>query len=364
MGHGPDRAVGRDGGLAVTGFRPAWREAASAAFDLETNASVPSVVPVRFGDQVVPVYANANLSVYVRQPCNARCPFCVEELRPAARGVGLAAQRRVVGDDAAWLGALERALVATAPVGPTLAVTGGEPSHDPSLPAILRLLAAHGTRRRSITTNGSGLWVEREGQPVIDWITSTGTHHLNLSRAHPDHELNARLMRMDDGLGSHGLRAVLRRAQDGGTRPRLSCVLLRHGVADLDGVLAYLDFAADLGVDNVIFRQLMRADGVGEPSPVLRYSDRHRVALRALLDRWSQHPEVSFVRQVMGYYYYVEVWRYRGIDVVFEEADLDRLQAARARWPGVAFELVFHPDGALCSTWQPWDGRLMESCES
>jgi hypothetical protein len=28
--------------------------------------------------------------------------------------------------------------------------------------------------------------------------------------------------------------------------------------------------------------------------------------------------------------------------------------------PGLVHELVFHPDGKLASTWQPWDGVLLE----
>ena len=66
----------------------------------------------------------------------------------------------------------------------------------------------------------------------------------------------------------------------------------------------------------------------------------------------------TFVRQVVGYYYYVEVWRFAGVDVVFEEADLARLEETKQASPGLVHELVFHPDGRLASTWQPWDGVL------
>jgi hypothetical protein len=52
------------------------------------------------------------------------------------------------------------------------------------------------------------------------------------------------------------------------------------------------------------------------------------------------------------------VWRYKGIDVIFEEADLDQLKVARSRSPYVVHELVFHPNAVLASSWQPWDGVL------
>jgi hypothetical protein len=98
-------------------------------------------------------------------------------------------------------------------------------------------------------------------------------------------------------------------------------------------------------------------------SPQTRYADEHHVSLEPLLEQVSADPRFSFVRQVLGYYYYVEVWRCAGIDVVFEEADLAQLEARKR--PGLVHELVFHPDGTLASTWQPWDGvigRLMVDC--
>jgi hypothetical protein len=182
-------------------------------------------------------------------------------------------------------------------------------------------------------------------------------------------------------------------------------VLLRGGIDSLDGVLRYLDFAAALGVDNVIFRQLMKTDPrTAATNHVVRYSDARRVPLEPLLEEISRRgggfrsakgrpfPErkatmtgpvaqasrlwstggtpvplgcltgrdarFEFQRQIMGYYYYVEVWRCAGIDVVFEEADLARLEQTKRDDPELIHELVFHPNARLASTWQPWDGIL------
>ena len=68
----------------------------------------------------------------------------------------------------------------------------------------------------------------------------------------------------------------------------------------------------------------------------------------------------------MGYYYYVEVYHYRKpgqnrIDVVFEEADLSFIEIQKQiniENP-IIYELIFHPNGHLCSTWQPWDGIIL-----
>jgi molybdenum cofactor biosynthesis enzyme MoaA len=340
-------------------FVDQWRRRKSAAFDLEGNSTAGRVVEFELWGRPVRVYANANLSVYSAQPCNARCPFCVEELRPASRGTELDRQKTVEHDDHCYFERLDRVLEALRPLDPSVSVTGGEPSIDPRLPGTLGLLQRHGARKRTMTTNGSGLLDMRQGRRVLDWITTSGVRHLNISRAHPDQETNARLMRLADGLTPVQLRQVAASARAGGTRVRLSCVLVRGAIDDFAGVLGYLDFAASLGIDNVIFRQLMKTDpATAAPNFVVRFSDERRVALEPILDEVSHDGRFEFQRQVVGYYYYVEVWRYAHLDVVFEEADLDHLEAARRTRPGVLHELVFHPNGRLCSTWQPWDGVL------
>jgi molybdenum cofactor biosynthesis enzyme MoaA len=337
----------------------ALRRRKSAAFDIERTSSARRVVEFELWGRPVRVYANANLSIYSAQPCNARCPFCVEELRPASRGRELAFQRKVERDDRAYFDRLDRTLDGLRPLDPSVSVTGGEPSIDPRLPAILRCLAGHGARKLTVTTNGSGLLDARDGRQVLDWVTAAGVRHLNISRAHPDGVRNARLMGLENGLSLDGLREVACRASAAGTRVRLSCVLVRGAIDELDGVLAYLDFAASLGIDNVIFRQLMRTDpDTATRNHVVRFSDARRAPLEPILDRVSADPRFAFGRQIVGYYYYVEVWRYGDMDVVFEEADLARLEAAKRADPGLIHELVFHPNAALASTWQPWDGVL------
>jgi len=105
----------------------------------------------------------------------------------------------------------------------------------------------------------------------------------------------------------------------------------------------------------------MQADAPSKaPEGVIHYCDRMRVRLGPILESLANHPAFTFQKQILGYYYYVEVWRWRGIDVVFEEADLQQIEVVRRRNAEIIHELVFHPDGTLASTWQPWDGVLLD----
>lgn len=328
-------------------------------------------MPVRIFGHARRLYGNANLSIYSRQRCNARCAFCVEELRPASRGVRLERQRAVETDDARYLRALDRTLAEVGGLVRSVSVTGGEPSRDPLLAEILRRVAPLRHLRRTMTTNGSGLWLPRDGSPVIAHVVAAGLDHLNISRAHPDHAENGRLMGMrgaveaGGGLSDDALRAAIAMAEAGGVSVRLSCVLLRDGVETLADVHDYLAFAARLGVRHVIFRELMRPDATKVlPGGVARYSERQRVPMRPLLAALDRDPRFRPVRQIVGYYYYVEVYRTTAfgneMSVTFEAADLSRIERRRAAEPDLVHELVFHPSGALASTWQPWDGLLEE----
>lgn len=353
-------------------FEPAWRAAPRAAFDLERTATGRGTVALRIGERVHQVYRNANFSIYSGQRCNARCPFCVEELRPLSRGLELVDQKRFEPDDERYFSRLEAALDAVAPLEPSVSITGGEPSIDPRLPAIVDLLARRGARKRTMTTNASGLLRPSGAGDVLDRVLAAGLEHLNISRAHPDFAVNQRIMGTERPISDGGLAEVVARCAAAGVRVRLSCVLLRDRIDDIEGCLAYLDQAAAWGVDNVIFRQLMRYDAATvQRNVVTRFSDGRRAPMGPILDvirpgdaTLPGHPRFTFVRQVLGYYYYVEVYRYAGprgpIDVCFEGADLADIQAdARARSTPVVHELIFHPDTTLCSTWQPWDGILL-----
>ena len=137
----------------------------------------------------------------------------------------------------------------------------------------------------------------------------------------------------------------------------------------------YLDFAGGKPQNEETGTRLSSlmhyaADTV-QPNYVTRYSDGWRAPMAPILEaiRPSEptatgHPRFTFVRQVLGYYYAVEVYRYDGprgpMNVCIEGADLADIERDRRRRDDpVIHELVFHPDASLCSTWQPWDGRIL-----
>ena len=111
--------------LVHSTFNDTWRRQKSAAFDLYENSTAQNVVRFDLWGRPVTLYANANLSIYSAQRCNAACRFCVEELRPLSRGRLLQLQKTTEPDDTRYFRALENTLEALAPLSPTLSITGG-----------------------------------------------------------------------------------------------------------------------------------------------------------------------------------------------------------------------------------------------
>lgn len=338
-----------------------YRAAGPAAFDLAATSSAGGAFAARIFGLPCRLYANANLSLVLRQRCNARCPFCVEELRPASRGLAWDRQRALQADDGAWLGGLDATLAELTPLVRSVSITGGEPSRDPLLPVVLARVGPLRQLRRTMTSNASGLQDVVAGRRQIDHVVAAGLDHLNLSRAHDDADRNARLMAMADGLSDAALADVCATAARGGVAVRLSCVLLADGVATRDDVERYLDFAADMGVARVIFRELMQEDpAAARGGGVVRYCARQRVPMRPLLAALDGDARYRPLRQVVGYYYYVEVFETmragRPMRVAFEAADLAWIARQRQAAPGLVHELIFHPSGRLSSSWTEEDG--------
>lgn len=79
---------------------------------------------------------------------------------------------------------------------------GGEPTKSRRLVPILRLIEKYGYRKRTLTTNGSGLFDIVEGKPILQHITDNHFQHLNISKAHFD--VYDTILMIGDASGKEG----------------------------------------------------------------------------------------------------------------------------------------------------------------
>lgn len=318
-----------------------------------------------FGGKEKSVYENANLSIFVNESCNADCKFCVDQLRYEGKGKTFVKGR--IADDEEYFARLEEVLNTLRPLNTSISITGGEPTKSKRLPRILQLVAKYNFRKRVITTNGSGLLDKIAGKRVIDHIVENGFRHLNISKTHYIEKINAEVMQYDNSYFTNEQMAeVVRVALSGNVRPRLSCLLLKSGIHDVDGMMRYMDFFGAMGVDNIIFRETMDYDVTAMLNlPKMRFLDENKVTLNDVWRNIDLMPEVfEPIVQVLGYYYYCEVYKYKGIDMVTESANLAAIDPQKAKNPNMVFEMVFHPNGNLNGSWMEEEDVLLQYTNS
>ncbi|MBM3199529.1 radical SAM protein [Candidatus Woesearchaeota archaeon] len=307
-------------------------------------------------------YGNVNLSVFVSDYCNASCNFCVAQLRYFHDGVDYI--KPVITDEKEYYGKLKVMLDTVKPLDPSVSLTGGEPTLDPKLPMILNILDSYNVRKRTITTNGSGLLKKVKGSndTILDRLADYKLQHLNISRAHYDEKTNDRIMGLKNPpLSDSELEEIIRISNENNIRPRLSCILIKEGVNSVKEMVKYMDWAESIGIDNVVFRQLMKFDEkTVKPGRIPDFCKSQGVNLIPLWESLDKDERFSFTTQILGYYYYVEVFKYKNIDMVSEMADLTLIEKEKERslkktnGVPVIYELVFHPNGNLCGSWREW----------
>jgi hypothetical protein len=144
-------------------------------------------------------------------------------------------------------------------------------------------------------------------------------------------------------------------------------VLLKDYVSNISEMKKYMDFASKHKIDNVVFRELMnynesKIDGVNLTH---KFSKSQRIYLQDIWEEIDNDPSFQFENQVLGYYYYVEVYKYNNIDMVSESANIANIEKEKKRSLEstenipVVYEMVFHPNGFLNGSWREWEDYLL-----
>ena len=183
------------------------------------------------------VYKNLNLSIFVDDECNADCRFCVAQLRYEHRKQLY--RKEHIAEDTQYLARLREVLEAVRPLNPSVSITGGEPTISPKLFPVICLVDELGFRKRTITTNGSGLLSIVEGKTIAEHLMERKFDHLNISRACVDEEKNKKIMRYGAEkayCSNEDIKRIAGILQTGNMRIRMSCILLQSAVKDTAGI--------------------------------------------------------------------------------------------------------------------------------
>jgi len=328
------------------------------AYDIKEKRLVPFDV----GGREYLVYDNVNLSIFLTDSCNADCKFCVAKLRYLNHGEQFI--KPCIKNDDVYYEQLDKILHIVKPLNPSISLTGGEPTISHRLPKVLEILDSHNVRKRTITTNGTGLLKKLKGdsKTVLDRLIEYKLMHLNISKTHYNNKRNLELMALEyNEMSNDDLKKIVEISKAHDVRPRMSCVLLKESINTLSQMVEYMEWHRQIGIDNVVFRQLMQFDGEKVRNDnILRYNHDNFVSLHSIWEEIDDDNRFDFQNWVLGYYYYVEVYKYKNIAMVSEMADLTMIEKQkeliyRQLGKNVIYEMVFHPNGNLCGSWREWN---------
>jgi len=313
-----------------------------------------------FNGKIKKVYSNVNLSIFIDDYCNADCKFCVAQLRFENRN--LTFKKGKINDDDDYFDRVEALLKSLKSINPSISITGGEPSKSKKLPRLLKLINKYGYRKRTLTTNGSGLFDMMEGKTVLQHIIDNNFQHINISKTHYNEDINKKIMRYDHSYCSNeDLETIATISLANGLRPRLSCLLLKEGISNLDDMILYMNFYQKLGFDNIIFRELMDYDMESMSNiEKINYNNLNKIKLNSIWEEINKNKKFTPIRDLLGYYYHVKVYKYKNIDFVSESANLVKLYDEKEKHKDIVYEMVIHPNGNLNGSWVDSEDILVD----
>ena len=298
------------------------------------------------------VYKNFNFSIFITDYCNADCKFCVAQLRYQHKNAMY--RKEHIKDNKEYLRRLEEVLKVIRPLNPSVSITGGEPTLSPILVDVIELIEKYNFRKRTITTNGSGLLKVIKGKTIIQHLIDNHFDHLNISRVSHIDSKNREIMRYnskDSYCSMDMLKQILEITNNSTLNHRISCLLLKESVNDVTAMKEYIDFYSKMGAKNFIFRELMDYDKTAINTEKMQYCDANKVKLYDVWHQFKKYPEFKPYLNVLGYYYYVEIYKYNNITVASESADLRIQDREKQKNPNIVYETVFHNNGNLCASW-------------
>jgi hypothetical protein len=292
------------------------------------------------------------------QPCSARCRFCSENLRDT-RGARSSSALRPRQDYFTNLALALRELEGL-PIGYSL--SGLETTDDPHwMERMLDTLQQHASRstvtERVLYTNGAGFADPVRRESTLTRFIGFDLDWSEVSRHHFDEHANQAIMRFRDGIAAREQDLFERSMRTLAARipVKLVCIVQRTGIADADLVMRYLDWARELGVAAVIFREFSQLSDAYVMNNTARYVSQSRVPMIGLVQQVLDHATLgrglAFHRATEGYYFWNLISHYREMDVTFEASDYARMHAMHDS--GRIYKLVFHTNGNLCAGWNP-----------
>jgi MoaA/NifB/PqqE/SkfB family radical SAM enzyme len=248
---------------------------------------------------------NPNFSVVTKGGCNAKCPFCFSNKAVTPSPTYMKDLTRVVSNMPAEFN--------------RVSVTGGEPTMDPDLPAMLDLLGGR-FDKIVLNTNGHKL-AELFTKPEIMNI-----NHINISRHGIGKDANDACMQADT-IKDDVLETLLEGLSAKGIDATLTCVIDDSMAPAF--IREYIAYAKMLGAPSVCFRKKVEKGSTLEPSKLEQHYLNYKII---------EHDACPVCR--------TDVRLIQGMRTLWKAGCVEPSDVLE-----LVYELVFQQDGRLTGDW-------------
>lgn len=292
------------------------------------------------------IYKNFNFTIFIDSYCNADCKFCIEQIKTKNSGI---IEKQRLDEKQQYIKRLDHALGKIRELNPSVSVTGGEPLLCPYFKDVMRLLKKYQFRKTVITTNGSDILNH------IDEIIDAGISHVNFSRPHFDPAIIQNIMRFKDEHFAdyfEELKMAIEKLEAAGVRTRFNCIISKAGINSVESMKNYMDYVRTLGCKHVVFRELMSFnEDTAMNEEKKAFARDNRVYINNLWSQIDDDEDFRYSMNMQGHYYYIEIYEYKDMVMVSERANLKCLEDNHDKNENYIYEMVFHPNGNLCTGW-------------
>lgn len=223
----------------------------------------------------------------IAKACQAACPFCFSEtsvsLEQSQSTLDLSRINLILQEGKRR--GVERVVI----------TGGGEPGIlSQSVLKKMIKLSADNVTKVVLITNGFHLGKldkQKRMESLVE-IAESGLYTLAISRHHWDSKINQSIMNLDTRTDAIVRTWSENRAVLQTLKLRLICVLQKGGVEDISSIAAYLDWASNLGIEEVCFKELYVSttlESVYHNSQANDWSYQHQIPLSVVMEFVKQH---------------------------------------------------------------------------
>lgn len=271
------------------------------------------------------VDSHSQIMIYPTIKCNADCDFCLNKFDKSL------CQCKENLTEEQYMNKLDNVFKTLKELKLYISICGGEPSLSPLTVKILKLAKKYSINHRIFATNGSGLLKRYDNKPLLQHMKENNAiNNINISKASFDDTVNYNIMKYN--LPNDDLKTISTFCNTNNMSARMSCILHKKGISNLEQIINYHEKAKQLGFKSEIFREQIKVDN--------DFKENNFVEIQPIMLKISEDERFSFIRSLDGAYYNVKVYRYKdNIVKCYEEKFKAETEFIR--------DFVFLPDGGL-----------------